>query len=81
MTLNELRRALIAEPFRPFTIRLADGREYPVPHRNFLFIHPAGRTAIVATIEDASFEIVDILLIASLHFGNGRKAPRRRKAG
>jgi hypothetical protein len=81
MTTNELRRALFADPFRPFTVRMADDREFPVPHRDFFFIHPAGRTAIIATIDDEAFEIVDILLISSLHFGNGARPTRRRRRG
>lgn len=80
MTVNELRRAMQANPFKPFMIRMADGREYPVPHQDFLLIHPSGRTAIIATIEDDFYEIVDILMIASLHYGSIPKK-RRRKAG
>jgi hypothetical protein len=81
MRTNELRAASHKTPFRPFTIRMADGRQYDVPHQDFLLIHPGGRAAIVATIEDEFFEVVDIGLIASLHYGNGRKTQRRRKAG
>jgi hypothetical protein len=82
MTINELRRVMLASPFRAFSLRMADGREYPVPHRDFLWIHPAGRTAVVATLDDDAFEIINLLLVASLHFGNGTQRrnghPKRR---
>jgi hypothetical protein len=59
---------------------MADGREYVVPHHDFLLIHPAGRTVVVATLEEQAYEIIDLPLIASLHFDNRRTQRRRRKA-
>src|SRR5436190_21908584 len=47
MTIEQLRAAREANPFRPFTIDLADGRSLPVPHRDYLSMSPGGRTAIV----------------------------------
>jgi len=78
MRLTELRGALHRTPFKPFKISMADGREYPVPHRDFLLVHPAGRSAIIATMDDEFFEIVDIAMIFSLHFGNGRKTRQKK---
>jgi hypothetical protein len=26
--------------FHPFTVRLSDGRAFPVPHRDFIAVHP-----------------------------------------
>jgi hypothetical protein len=54
MTIEKLRAVLLATPFRPFTIRMADGRSFPIPHPDFLFITPAGRTVIVAHEDDGS---------------------------
>ena len=61
MTIEELRRVHETPPFRPFTLRLADGSRLKVPHPEFLWVHPRRRTAIVATSDEA-FEIVDLLL-------------------
>ena len=34
-TANQVREAIKAQPFRPFVVRLVDGRSYPVPHPDF----------------------------------------------
>ena len=67
MTIETLDRAHKARPFRPFHFRLADGRELPVPHPEFLAFNGKGRTAVV-TDEGEGFEVVDLLLVVSLSF-------------
>ncbi len=37
MSLDEIRRR-ISNGFRPFVIKTADGKEYPVPHREFIMV-------------------------------------------
>ncbi len=62
-----LREALQARPFRPFTIRLTDGRSLPVPHPELVGI--AGRTVFVASpVQDESYSLLDSVLIVSLNF-------------
>src|SRR5688572_14669722 len=65
MTVEQLRTALHAQPFRPFALRMADGRSLTVAHPDFLSISPSGRTVIVYR-EDDSFSIVDLLLVNEL---------------
>jgi hypothetical protein len=65
MTVEELRKVHQAAPFRPFMIYLADGREFLIPHRDFLSHSPAGRTVIVYNTDD-SFDILDLLLVTDL---------------
>jgi hypothetical protein len=65
MTTERLRDLYRAQPFRPFVIHLADGREITVPHREFLALGPAGRTILVYQ-PDESFNIVDLLLVIDL---------------
>src|SRR5262245_10035992 len=43
MTLDQIRAAHFARPFRPFFLHLADGRTLHVPHPEFLAYSPAGR--------------------------------------
>lgn len=71
MTVEQLRKAHQARPFEPFTLRTADGREYPVAHNEFLSFSQSGRTVVVSTPDD-SYEVLDLLLVTSLHRGNGR---------
>jgi len=78
MTIEQLRRAHQNRPFEPFTIHLADGREVYVRHPEFLAEFPGGRS-IVVTLSDQSWEVIDVMLVTSLRFGNGKAARRRRK--
>jgi len=73
LTIESLERAHKAQPFRPFTFRLADGRTIPVPHPEFLAFNGKGRTAVV-TDEGDGFEVVDLLLVVSLSFEGGAVA-------
>ena len=43
MTIQQLRAAYKATPFRPFTLHMADGRSFPVPHPDFLSMSPTGQ--------------------------------------
>ena len=77
MTITEFRTLLQAEPFREFTINLADGRSIPVKHREFALPSPSGRTLIVYQPDD-SFDIIDLLLVTSLSV-NGEKSAKRKQ--
>ena len=65
MTAGEVRSLREANPFRPFTIHLADGQTFHVPLRDFVSQSPTGRTIIVYGPDDL-FNIVDLYLITSL---------------
>lgn len=65
MTAEQFRQMREANPFRPFTIHLADGRAFPVPHRNFVSQSPGGRTILVYQGDEA-FSIVDLYLVTEL---------------
>lgn len=62
MTLEEVRKRL-ADGFRPFVIRTSDGREFPVPHKEFIFL--TKRSVIVAD-KEGYVDILDPLHIASI---------------
>ncbi|MBI2807027.1 MAG: hypothetical protein HYX68_18755 [Planctomycetes bacterium] len=65
MTVDQLRAAREASPFRPFTIHLANGRSFRVQHRDYLSMSPNGRTVIVYQADDA-FNILDLHLVTEL---------------
>ena len=80
MTIEQLKTTYEAQPFRPFIIHLADGRQIPVPSREFMMTVPSGRTIVVAQPDDR-LHIIDLLLITDLEIktsSNG--AGRRRRA-
>ena len=66
MTINSLREVLDKVPFRPFAIRLADGRSLEVPHPDFITVTGGGRTAIVSSQVEKRYSIVDLLLVTEL---------------
>jgi len=70
MTVDRLRDALRAEPFRPFRIHLADGKAVEVRHRDFVAISPPGRTIVVFEPHpewaDGRSHWIDLLLVTAL---------------
>ena len=78
MRIEELRKLHQTRPFTPFHIHLADGRSFDVDHPEFLAQTPSGR-AIIVTLPDDSFEVIDTLLVTSLGVGNGAPRTRRKR--
>lgn len=65
MTVQQLRAAHRAAPFQPFTVHMADGRSFHVPHPDFLFMSPTGRTVIIFQ-ENEEFSILDLRLMTEI---------------
>jgi hypothetical protein len=53
MTIEQFKDTLYQQPFRPFTIRMADGRTFQVVHPDFVARSPTGRTIIVYQPDDS----------------------------
>lgn len=65
MTVEQLRSVYRANPFRPFVIRLVDGRSFPVSHPDFLSLSPSGSTVVIyGPAEELS--ILDLLLMTEI---------------
>ncbi len=76
MTIERLREAQRSEPFKPFTLRLADGRSFRVNHPEFLALPPKAndRTFLLFLESDdpdreSPMTILDSFLVVSLDFG------------
>jgi len=69
MTLEQLRKALDAQPFVPFVLHLADGRAIRVPSREFVG-GALGRTVVVHH-PDGRVNVIDLLLGTDLEFEGG----------
>ena len=78
MTAQEFRNVFQAQPFRPFTIYLADGRHIPIEHQECAMLSPTGRTVIVYQ-QDDSFQVVDLMLATGVEVNGagGRRRSRR----
>ena len=71
MTIQPVREVLDADPFKPFTLRLADGRSIRVVNPHNVAFLGNGRTLFVAHHREEHFELIDLLLINSVVVGNG----------
>ena len=65
MAVEQLTSVMRAQPFRPFTIHMGDGRSFLVKHPDSIARSPAGRTVIVYN-DDESHSILDMLLVTKL---------------
>jgi hypothetical protein len=63
MDLNSIRNALREQPFKPFNLCLADGRQVPVKHPEFVAMN---QRIVIVTDEESSSKILEPLLIVSL---------------
>jgi hypothetical protein len=49
----------------PFTLRMADGQEYTVPHRDYIWLPPNASYAIVHE-DDGHFTVLPLLTMTAL---------------
>ncbi len=68
-----------ARPFRPFTLRLADGRGVHVAHPEVLAFLGAGRTIAVSDPKTDHFELIDLLLVNSVQVGKPLRGPASKR--
>jgi hypothetical protein len=82
MTIERIKELYEATPFQPFVLHLADGREIPVHHREFVAAAPSGRTLVVFQPDDR-MNIIDLLLVTDVELSAGTNGAsrRRRKRG
>jgi hypothetical protein len=66
MTKEAIKEYLEAKPFRPFTVRLTDGRPCVVPARDFAHLAPSGRTLVVFTEGGDGVRLLDVALITEI---------------
>ncbi len=72
MEINALRDALHRQPFRPFSLRLADGRDLFVSHPDFVAVSP--RRVVVINHQDESHTILEPLSNVSVEYmGDGQE--------
>jgi hypothetical protein len=62
MNLDEIRKRL-TNGFRPFIIRTSDGREFSVPHKEFVLLT---KRSVVIADEEGYVDILDPLHITSV---------------
>jgi hypothetical protein len=78
MTIEQIKKLYNAKPFQPLVIHLADGREVPVVHRDFIMAVPSGRILVVA-LPDDTVDLIDLLLVTDVEVRTGGNGSRRRQ--
>ena len=78
MTAEQIRKAIVAQPFQPFTVKMADGQTFHVRHPDFVARSENGRT--FAVYDDDGFSILDTLLASELRFTNPPVAEQEESA-
>jgi hypothetical protein len=73
MTSEQLKATIRQQPFRPFTIRMVDGRSFTVTHPDFVMVSPTGRSAIIFEPDD-SYSVVDLMLMNELEVPANKNA-------
>ena len=73
MTAEQVREARKKAPFKAFTIYLSDQRRFDIPHPDFVWVMPGGRTIGVAH-ENGAAVIIDLLHVTSLKLNGPEKA-------
>lgn len=66
MTAESIKEYLRASPFVPFTVRVPDYPPMRVPHPDFAYVTPRGKTVHVFVENGEGFRILDIALISVL---------------
>jgi len=72
-TAEQVRKAREQAPFKAFTIYLSDQRRFEIPHPDFLWVMPGGRTIGIAD-ENGAAEIVDLVHVTSLKLNGAKKS-------
>jgi hypothetical protein len=79
MTIEILRELYAAEPFRPFVLHLADGRDIPVMNRELFTAAPSGQTAAIFQPDD-SFNLIDLLLVTDVEIKPAENGSRKKRS-
>jgi len=66
MTKEAVKEHVTAAPFRPFAVRLPDGRTYDVPGPDYANLSPNGRTLVVFTDGGNGVRVLDVALITEI---------------
>jgi len=61
-----IRDLLRAIPFKPFLIRMADGREYRIEHPDFVLAAASDVPQIIIEDPDGTVHFLSVLLVASI---------------
>ena len=71
--IGDIRKHLEISPFVPFRIRTADGREYPVPTIDHIYLPPGSSRVVVSDDEGIVAVLPSLLISGLLHAPDSRE--------
>lgn len=77
-TMDQVRRAMHAAPFKPFTVYLTDGRAFFVKHPDFVSISTNGREMVVH--DDDGMHLIDMRAVVEVHLPRSPEPAEERSA-
>jgi hypothetical protein len=78
-TREQLRTIQTAQPFRPFLVKLADGRQFLVTHPELASCSKNGRELVLH--DDAGMHLIEMLLVIALTPQAETQPPKRKREG
>ena len=78
--IEQLRKAIRTDEFRPFTVTLADGRRFHVGHPELIAIGKEATRTFILAGPGEDYSVIDLLLVTSLDF-EGSKISKGRRNG
>ncbi len=72
-TRAQVRTMQTAQPFRPFLVKLTDGRSFPIPHPELVSCSVNGREMVVH--DDEGMHLIEMLLVIEMVGIPGTGAP------
>jgi hypothetical protein len=69
MDTNAIREAILKRPFKPFTLRMNDGRQFYIPHPEYVAVSRRVMSVIDHVSEAAVY--LEPILISSLQYEDG----------
>jgi|GraSoiStandDraft_2_1057267.scaffolds.fasta_scaffold1287023_1 hypothetical protein len=78
-TRDQVRTMQRAEPFRPFLVKLADGRQFRVTHPELISCSANGREMVIH--DDDGMHLIEMLLVVEMTPQPGPTSARRKAGG
>lgn len=75
MTSEDIRKFWLAQPFRPFIIRLIDERSFVVRHPDFIWSTPPSRRTVTLVDEFDDEHTVNTTVIVSIEYDKPARQP------
>ena len=72
-TRDQVRAAMRAQPFRPFHVKLADGRTFRIDHPEFIAVSPNGREMVI--YDDEGMNLIGMLRVVEVRAAEPQEKP------